>query len=144
MNNPQVIKNHFYRVSIKALVLNEARDKFLIVKEENGEWELPGGGLDWGVTPQEDLSREIEEEMSITVLKVADHPSYFLTDQNKLKTIWIANVLYETELENLEFNPSEECTDVRFVNKEDIADLPVFTNVRMLAEQFNPARHKKD
>ena len=45
----------FYRVSVKALVLNETRDKFLICEEESGVWELPGGGLDWGATPQEDL-----------------------------------------------------------------------------------------
>ena len=36
----------FYRISVKALVLNEARDRFLITQEEDGRWELPGGGLD--------------------------------------------------------------------------------------------------
>ncbi len=35
-----------YRVSVKALILNENRDKFLIIQENNGWWDLPGGGLD--------------------------------------------------------------------------------------------------
>lgn len=137
------IPNCFYRISIKALVLNETRDKFLIVQEENGEWELPGGGLDWGTTPQEDLPREIEEEMGLTITWMSDHPSYFLTGQNRNKETWAANVIYETELENLDFTPSDECIDVRFVNKEDIKDLPVFPNVKMLAAQFDPERHKR-
>lgn len=136
------IPNCFYRISIKALVLNESRDKFLIVQEENGDWELPGGGLDWGCTPQEDLSREIQEEMGIKVSKVAYYPSYFLTGQTRNKSVWLANLLYETELENLNFTASDECIAVRFVNKNDISTLPVFPNVAMLAEQFDPARHQ--
>jgi len=57
------IPNCFYRVSVKALILNETIDKFLISEKESGVWELPGGGLDWGASPQEDLPREIMEEM---------------------------------------------------------------------------------
>lgn len=38
----------FYRVSIKALILDETKTRFLVTQKENGEWELPGGGLEWG------------------------------------------------------------------------------------------------
>lgn len=137
------IRNHFYRISVKALILNETRDKFLIVKEDSGEWELPGGGLDWGTTPQEDLPREIKEEMGLATTWIADNPSYFFTTQNRPKTIWIANILYETRLESLDFTPSEECTEVRFVNKDDIAELPTFPNIKILAEQFDPELHRR-
>ncbi len=135
------IENCFYRISVKALVLNETRDKFLITQEENGEWELPGGGLDWGKTPQEDLPREISEEMGIMVTWMAKHPSYFLSGQTRTKKIWSANLVYETELENLDFTPSDECIDVKFVNLKDIESLPVFPNVLAFAEIFDPALH---
>jgi ADP-ribose pyrophosphatase YjhB (NUDIX family) len=135
----------YYRVSVKALILNETRDKFLICEEESGVWELPGGGLDWGATPQEDLPREIMEEMSLKVLKVADNPSYFITDQTLRRKQWIVNVVYETEVENLNFSPSSECINIKFVNQADIQNLNlnIFPAVKQLARMFNPENHVK-
>jgi len=135
------IPNCFYRVSIKALVLNEERNKFLITKESNGKWELPGGGLDWGTTPHEDLPREIKEEMGLEVAWIAEHPSYFLALERETKELHIVNVLYETKLANLDFTPTDECVEIKFVDMADIKDMPVFSNVRELAKQFDPKRH---
>lgn len=131
----------FYRISIKALILNETRDKFLICEEDDGVWELPGGGLDWGATPQEDLPREIKEEMGLETTSVAEDPSYFLTMQTLGHKIWIANVLYETSVEHLDIIPSDECVSVKFVNKDDLAGMNVYPNVTQLAEMFDPKKH---
>ncbi len=51
------VPNCYYRVSIKALVLDEKRTKFLLVQEKDGRWELPGGGLDHGEKIHEALKR---------------------------------------------------------------------------------------
>lgn len=132
------IRNHFYRISIKALVLNKTRDKFLIIKEAQGDWDLPGGGFDWGTSPQEDLKREIKEEMGLDVNSVANNPSYFLTCTNKTGEIWIANVVYETVLESLDFTPSDECVEICFVDKSDLKQMDnIYENVKKLAEQFH-------
>lgn len=128
-------------MSVKALVLNEARDRFLIVKEENGKWELPGGGLGWDATPQEDVKREIQEEMGIEVTWVAPHPSYFLTDLSGLPEKPRANVIYEVKLHSLDFTPSDECVELLFVNSEEAKQLALFENVRIFAELFDPSKH---
>ena len=132
----------YYRVSVKALILNEARDKFLICEEETGVRELPGGGLEWGATPQEDLPREIMEEMGIVVTKVVDNPSYFITEQTLNRELWVVNVLYETELENLDFIPSDECVNIKFVDKLDIQDMKVFPTITKLADMFKSENHQ--
>jgi len=131
----------FYRVSVKALILNETKDKFLICEEDNGKWELPGGGLDWGETPQEGVSREIGEEMGLKVLRVASKPSFFLTSKMSGGD-WAVNVLYETELENLNFTPSDECVNIKFVNKDDIKEMKVFPAIKELAKIFNSENHQ--
>ncbi|MBI2030394.1 NUDIX hydrolase [Candidatus Kaiserbacteria bacterium] len=135
------IPDCFYRISIKALILNETRDKFLIVKEENGKWELPGGGLDWNVSPQDDVKREIKEEMGIDVTWVAKHPSYFLTDLSGLPEKPRANVLYEVKVGSLDFTPSDECIELRFVSAEEARQLELFENVKIFTDLFDPSKH---
>ncbi|MEL7223020.1 MAG: NUDIX hydrolase [Bacteroidota bacterium] len=133
----------FYRISVKALVLNEERDKFLITKETSGEWELPGGGLDWGETPQSDLPREINEEMGLKITSMADHPSYFFTVAHATKPgLWVCNVLYETTLESLDFIPTDECIAVDWLGKDNADQFDLFPNVPLLLEQFDPRRHQ--
>ncbi len=138
--NP-TIPNCFYRISIKALILDETRTKFLVVQEDSGKWELPGGGLDWGESAPECMRRELMEEMGLEAVTIASQPSYFLTQQKKDADIWIANVLFEVVVENLNFTPSDECVAFLFVNSEEAKNLGVFPNVQMLADMFDPKNH---
>lgn len=134
------IPDCYYRISVKALVLNDERDKFLITKEENGKWELPGGGIDWGVDVREELQREIKEEMGLETTWVAEHPSYFLTDMSNPERPK-ANVLYEAKLASLDFTPSDECVEVKFVSSQETKELDLFENVQIFADLFDPSRH---
>jgi len=136
----------FYRISVKALVLNETRDKFLIMQEDNGWWDLPGGGLDWGTTPQADVAREINEEMSLEIDSVAEKPSYFYTNSkpskiNSERAIWYAYVVYEVSLKNLDFSPSDECIAIEFVDIESLPREHVHHQVTDLAKVFDSKNH---
>lgn len=128
---------HFYRVSVKGLILDETRKKFLVVQEDNRLWELPGGGLQHGELPQDCLRREIKEEMHLETTWVADNPSFFLTFHKQVDTgYWLANILYETKLTNLAFTPSDECIAVRFVTPGEALALPAYENVYIVAKLF--------
>ena len=138
------IPDCFYRISVKALVLNEARDKFLITKEASGEWEMPGGGLDWGADVHEELQRELMEEMGLRASWIAKHPSYFLAGpMRRMKPAWAANVVYEATLEHFDFTPSEECVAIDWLNKENTDKFDLFPNVEVFVGMFDPKRHQK-
>lgn len=129
------IQNCFYRISAKALIWNEMRDKFLITEEDNGIWELPGGGIDWGESPQDSIIREIKEEMGLEVTSVKNIPAFFLTFKN-LQGAWRSNIIYETEVSHLNFTPSSECVAIKFVSPVEVLQMKTFPNVQLLADHL--------
>ena len=86
------------------------------------------------------LKREIQEETGIEVTFVDDKPLYFYTDKH-LKYQWIANILYEVHMENLDFAPSEECTELRFFTKEEALEEQLMSNVLVFLTLFDPGNH---
>jgi 8-oxo-dGTP pyrophosphatase MutT (NUDIX family) len=52
-------------VSIKGVLLLDG--KVVLVRNDRNEWELPGGRMEIGETPEQALAREFEEELAIQV-----------------------------------------------------------------------------
>ncbi len=123
----------FYRVSAKALIFDESGKKFATILEDNGWWELPGGGLDWGESIEECLKREIQEEMGLTVTEVAKNPSYYLIGKN-MDDQPSLNLVFVVKVKDLNFRPSDECRELKFIFPEEIDTIKAYRNVRELAE----------
>ena len=123
----------YYRVSIKGIVVN-GDGRILLSREDNGKWEMLGGGLDHNEDPVSGLKREIFEETGLKVLSVSACPKYFLTAPRIGTTIttYTANVVYEIQLENLDFTPSDECQELRFFSIDEMAQVELFPNVQAL------------
>jgi len=54
-----------FPISVKGVVVRDG--KVLLLKNERDEWELPGGRLELGETPEQCVAREVAEETRWTV-----------------------------------------------------------------------------
>jgi len=139
--------NCYYRVSVKALILDEQK-RFLLTLENKGWWELPGGGLDFGEEPSECLIRELKEEMGLEVIHINKQPSYFVTALNKSTAlnkngIWFSNIIYEVKVKDLNFTPSDECVKIQFFTKEEALKENLFYNVSEFVKIYDPSNHRQ-
>jgi hypothetical protein len=54
---------------------------------------------------------------------------------------YVANIIYEIKLKDLNFVPSEECTELRFFDVNEARKVDLFPNVEKFLEVFNPNFH---
>jgi 8-oxo-dGTP diphosphatase len=126
------MKSPYYRVSVKGIVVDSEK-RILLSLEENGKWEMLGGGLEHGEDYKSCLKREIKEEAGLDITYIEPSPSYFLTSKREDRPEeYVANIIYKIELANLNFTPSDECQELRFFSLDEIKKLDLFPNVRQL------------
>jgi 8-oxo-dGTP diphosphatase len=142
--------NAFYRVTAKGICVKDG--KVLLVHDFTGrsdvdsrpEWELPGGGLDFGESFADAIKREVKEETNLTVTKVDDRPAYVWTTWHGtgrgMEWYYVCTAIFRIEIADFNFTPTKECKEIRFFTKEDLKanyeDLAA--QIKPLAEKFDP------
>jgi 8-oxo-dGTP diphosphatase len=139
----QDFPDSFYRVSVKGLVVRDG--KILLLKESpklSGQWELPGGGLDFGEDIHEALRREVQEETGIKVTKIAERPTYVWTwrIEKRREMDWYYSIVlaYRVELENLNFKITDECEEIGFFAREEFKNIELCWQTNGLKDVFDP------
>lgn len=102
---------------------------------------MPGGGLDHDEDPTLGLKREISEETGLEVTWISSSPKYFVTTKRSGHDTFIANVIYEIKLKDLNFTPSDECRELRFFTAAEARKEDIFPNVEKLLEVYDPNLH---
>ncbi|MEO8581365.1 MAG: NUDIX domain-containing protein [Patescibacteria group bacterium] len=117
-------------VGVGALIFND-KGKFLVAlrgpkaKNEQGKWEIPGGGVEFGETLAEAITREAKEELGVEIkvlqlLQVADH---ILPDE---KQHWVSPTFFcriiQGEPRVME---PEKCERIGWFTIEEASQLPL-------------------
>jgi ADP-ribose pyrophosphatase YjhB (NUDIX family) len=121
-----------YRISIKAAIKDDD-DGILLLREKDGSWELPGGGLEHGEDLKTALKREIAEETGLAVEWMSDQPVKFWTIRKEVgspQLKWFAFVVYEAKVSGT-FRPdpnSDEAQEAKYFTKEEARTLKLHDN----------------
>ena len=125
-----------YRVSVKALVVKN--NAILLLQEEDGRWELPGGGLEFGETIEECLKREVQEEIGVTVKAMDPKPLYVWTVKKDEEGDYRLFLAYTVVLNSLDFKKSKEAIDFQFLSKKEMEGMKLHPNIQALPNFLNP------
>ena len=132
-----------YRISIKALILDKTRTKFLAIKNDKGKWNLPGGGIDPGETIEECVKREVMEETGLRVTFVASKESYFISGARN-DGVLTALPFHITSVADFNYTKTPDCVEMRFIEAKDMKDLDFYRPVNQFGELFDPKKHVSD
>ena len=120
--------DYLFRVSIKCVIMNDAREVLVIKESGRGWWDLPGGGIDHGESLHDGIARELAEEVSLQ----GDFDYQLLTAEDPRL---LSHGFYQIRLivaltpRNMTFAPGPDADEITFV------DPATFAHSSNLAEQ---------
>lgn len=113
------------KIDVRGLVLNHQNELLLVKEKMDGKWTIPGGWCEIGLSPKENLIKEMEEETGLNVQierllalfdkKHHNHPPHPLYVY-KL-------VFYCRANESQPMNPNYEIEDIGYFNIEKLPEL---------------------
>jgi 8-oxo-dGTP diphosphatase len=115
-------KNKIWHVTVKGLYFNKD-GKLLLIQEEDGRWELPGGRIEHGESFTKTLTREIKEEMGVGCDVIDKNPHWAWPENVNDVGTWKIVLAFRIRLESMEFIKTEECVDSAFFDKQGLVEL---------------------
>ncbi len=124
------------KIAVRGLVIRE--QKVLMVKEvSDGLWTLPGGWCDVGLTPSENIEKEIKEETGLHTEVTRLLAIFDQTKHRESETMQhIYTIYFLCEIIGGELTSSIETEAVEFF---EVDELPPLSIERMTEEQFKTA-----
>jgi len=120
-SDSRVEGTHRFPVSVKGVVVNAG--KIVLLKNERDEWELPGGKLEPGETPERCLVREIAEELGVSVNIAALLDSWVYRVAPSVDVLILTYGVYA--LDNAALSRSNEHKELGQFTLTEIGSLPM-------------------
>jgi 8-oxo-dGTP pyrophosphatase MutT (NUDIX family) len=106
-------------ISVKAVIIKN--DEVILLKNDRDEWELPGGRLEDGETPETCLTREVSEELNAPIVVGALLDAWIYQVAGKQVFILVYQARLAEENQRLEI--SDEHQDVGLFGPDHLSAL---------------------
>jgi len=126
-------RNGKIRLGCSAVILDEKRQKVLLTRRsDNGQWCLPGGGVEAGESVAEACEREVWEETGLRVkvqrlVGVYSDPDYLIeyADGNRFQVVALN---FEASIADGKLRLTDETTAVNYFPLDEIVNLELILN----------------
>lgn len=122
--------NRSYQVTVKGLCF-DGQGRVLLVRENSGYWDLPGGRMEHGEDFHGTLRRECQEEMGLDC-RILDAAPHWAWSAQNYDGLWKVVLCFRIALPHLNFTCSDECTAVEFVGADSFETLPAAPQIQQL------------
>lgn len=145
-DDPDAPKPNSLVVAASAVVTDEAGRILLQRRRDNELWALPGGGMEMTDSLPGTAVREVKEETGLDVeitglVGTYTDPRHVIayTDGEVRRQF---NVCFTARLIGGEVAISDESTELRFVDPDELADLPMHHTQRLRIQHFRDGRDR--
>lgn len=107
----------FYRVTAKALIYDD-QHRLLVVRNHNGNWELPGGGWEHDETFHEALGREVAEELGAGADTIGD-VCFMYRGVNPKRGFMTLRLVAPVTLRHHDFTVGDDIMEAKFINRDE-------------------------
>ena len=116
-----------FPVSVKALIMDQGR--YLLLQNERGEWDFPGGKLETGATFGQTLLEEVLEETNLNI----ELEDFCYLEQHRVNRSWVVIAIYRAKIDTLEaIQISHEHMEFGFFTREEVKLMNTPTWVKSL------------
>lgn len=116
MSNDLLLDSPFYRVTSRAIILDE-QDRLIVVQDKNGSWQMPGGGWEHDESYLECLQREVQEELGLLVTEITG-PS-FCYQQLDRRGYYSLRIAAPVLVDGWDFAPGDDMVTYKAVTKAE-------------------------
>jgi 8-oxo-dGTP pyrophosphatase MutT (NUDIX family) len=127
--------------SANVIVVNDGGEILLIRRTDNGNWAVPGGGMDLGESITETAVRETAEETGITceitgLVGIYTDPRHVIRYTSNDEVRQEFSIVFTARPVGGELQPSSESAEPQWVSPAAIPDLPMHPSMRQRIRHY--------
>lgn len=114
-------------IDVRAFIQNDEEEILFVRDKKQGDWALPGGYGEIGLTPSENVLKELQEEAGISG-EIVRLLAIFDTDKWQPQGKQYYKFVFECSVLAVDFLENSETSEARFIKLSELTELSVKRN----------------